>query len=180
MTRQVTQLRMKGTSVAGRRRFELMAAEYLERMGQRMRERREELGLSRSQVARAMPGKTTENQVYRWEKGLHRPQDDTLEALVAVLKVNDVSYFLAAQPDKTETPDLVGTMSGERSQLNRIETLLLENQRIMRDLAAGLMPDEPAQGGPPWAALARRLEQLDARDREASPPVTPRRTSTNR
>ena len=74
-----------------------MAAEYLERMGARIRDRREELGLSRSEVARQMPGKTTENQIYRWEKGLHRPNDDALEALASVLGVT-IAHFLADAP----------------------------------------------------------------------------------
>lgn len=119
---------MMGTSVVARRRFELMAAEYLERIGQRIRERRDELGLSRADVAREMPGKTNENQVYRWERGLHRPHDDALEALARVLKVDSPAYFLAPAPDKTETPDVLQALDGG-SQLDRIERMLREAEK---------------------------------------------------
>ena len=74
---------MPQTSHAQSLRFAAMAAEYLERMGARIRSRREELGMSRSEVARQMPGKTNEQAVYRWENGKNRPHDDTLEALAA-------------------------------------------------------------------------------------------------
>lgn len=124
MTRQVSQRRVLRTTRHARRRFELVAAEYVERMGQRIRQRREELGLSRPDVARAMPGKTSENQIYRWEKGLHRASDDALEALAEILKV-DVAYFYADN-GRPGTPDLMASFNGngEPSQLDRIEALL--------------------------------------------------------
>lgn len=100
-----------------------MAAAYLQRMGERIRERRDELGLSRSDVARAMPGKTNENALYRWEKGLHRPNDDALEALAKVLKV-DPAHFLTDQPQEN-TGDLMVSLNG-KSQLDRIERLLTQ------------------------------------------------------
>lgn len=102
-----------------RHRFEQMAAAHLKRMGERIKDRRLELGLSRREVANALPGKTNENAVYRWEKGKHRPEDDTLEALATVLKTT-VGYFLTDEPlADASTPELFGV-----TQLDRIEKAL--------------------------------------------------------
>lgn len=117
---------MTGTSE--RLRLEWMAAEYVERIGGRIRQRREELELSRDDLARKMPGKTTGNQIYRWEKGRHEPQPDTLEALAHALKV-DVAYFFAGPSSGGATPDLMATVNGNQpddlqqiqAQLDRIE-----------------------------------------------------------
>lgn len=131
---------MVGTSDAQRLRLQLVAAEFLERMGRRMRERREELGYSRAEVARRMPGKTNENQVYRWEKGLHSPNVDTLEALAKVLDC-EVAYFMTEPPDKTETPNLFA-VNGDGDRLIEIDKKLdalldhvsrLEAQMVIRD-----------------------------------------------
>lgn len=108
------------TSRAQTLTFAAMAAEYLERMGARIRQRREEMELSRDEVARRMAGKTNGNAIYRWEKGEHRPHDDTLEELANVLEVS-VSYFFADEPSE-DTPDLMGAIGG--SQLDRLEKTL--------------------------------------------------------
>lgn len=120
-------------SPASRRRFELMAAAYLERMGERIRARREELGLSRADVARLMPGKTNENAVYRWEKGLHRPNDDTLEALAEVLKTT-VGQLLADEPDKSLTPDLFRDPNGTNSVETAVRKLSDELAQARKDV----------------------------------------------
>lgn len=93
-----------------------MAAEFLEQMGAQMRGRREALGLSRSEVARRMPGKVSENQVYRWEKGLHQPNPDTLQALADVLECS-VATLMSSPPVKERTPEPFSALS----QLDRIE-----------------------------------------------------------
>lgn len=147
---------MMGTSPTARHRFEQMAAAYLQRMGERLRARRDELGLSRSDVARQLPGKTNENAVYRWEKGQHRPNDDTLEALAGVLKTT-VSYFLTDEPEKSATPDPfgdsingVGEELGTRQVTRRLATLEQNQLEIMAiaETALGLLrllvPDEQA------------------------------------
>src|SRR4051812_45219376 len=97
MMRQAATKRVPMTSRAQALRFETMAVEYLERMGARMRERREELGLSRDLVAREMGGLTTGNQIYRWETGRHQAGPEALERLAGVLKV-DVAYFMGDGP----------------------------------------------------------------------------------
>lgn len=120
MARQVVSNRAQGTSAAQRRRFERMAAEYLERMGARIRACREALGLSRADVAREMPGKTNENAVYRWENGLHRPQDDTLEALATVLRCDVAAFFLDDAP-----PDALPSGADDQDdRLGRLERKL--------------------------------------------------------
>lgn len=130
-----------------------MAAEYLERMGARIRERRLELGLSRSDVARDMPGKTNENAIYRWEKGLHRPQDDALEALATVLKVAGPEYFLVEEAaDTGAAPDLLGALVPKDARdrlelaavLQRLEERVEELHAKVDELAERLV--DPAFG----------------------------------
>jgi transcriptional regulator with XRE-family HTH domain len=74
-----------------------VAAEYVQRMGERIQERRKELGLTQLELALALPGKVGADQVSRWERGIHKPEDDTLEEIAVVLKV-PVAYFLAEAP----------------------------------------------------------------------------------
>lgn len=117
-----------------------MAAAYLQRMGGRIKQRREALGLSRADVARAMPGKTNDNAIYRWEKGAHRPQPDALEALAGVLNV-PVSYFLMDAPASGPPPDLMGALSPTDDIASRVNDVasavakLLEAQETMAELA---------------------------------------------
>lgn len=117
-------------------RLELMAREYVQRIGARMRERREELGLSQREVADQMPGAVTGNDISRWERGEHKPGDERLEKLAEILQTS-VAYFLT---DKREsaTPDL----SNAPSQLDRIEaaqeSLTVEVAAIRVELATAL------------------------------------------
>jgi transcriptional regulator with XRE-family HTH domain len=103
-----------------------MAAEYLAAMGAKIRERREELGMTQDEVAREMPGKVTGNRVSLWERGRHRPHDDSLEALARVLRV-PVSYFMASAPDKGATPSPFG--DGSAPALTRLEEALAAARR---------------------------------------------------
>jgi transcriptional regulator with XRE-family HTH domain len=99
-----------------------MAAQYVANIGRRIRERREELGLSQEDVARELPGKVSGNQVSRWERGLHRPNDPALEALGQALNV-EVAYFLGDGP--STSADTAEDDSPPRpEQLDRIEAML--------------------------------------------------------
>lgn len=98
-----------------------MAAEFTERVGARITKRREEMGLSKAEVARRMAGNVDANQLRRWEKGQHQPQPDSLEELARVLEC-DVSYFMVPEPEP-ETGDLLDVLT-ERSQLDRIEEIM--------------------------------------------------------
>jgi transcriptional regulator with XRE-family HTH domain len=90
-----------------------MAAEMAERIGQRMQARRAELGLTQAEVATRIEGKTTSDQVSRWERGRHQPQN--LAPIAKALEV-DASYFYAPEPNKTVTPDLLdGALAGDGS-----------------------------------------------------------------
>lgn len=120
---------MMGTSDAQRLRLQAVAAEFVEQMGARIRARREDLGLSRPDLARRMPGKVSENQIYRWEAGKHQPKADTLEALAAALETQP-SAFMAPVSIKDETPDPFGDPAADdlaasvEERLDRIEEQL--------------------------------------------------------
>lgn len=96
---------MTETNRVARLRFELVAAEFLVRMGARIEQRRKQRGLSRADLARQLPGKVSENQLYRWERGKHQPNPDTLQAIADALDC-DVAELMAPEPAKQRTPDL--------------------------------------------------------------------------
>lgn len=122
MHSQAAHTNSQGTSAVQRLRLTLAMAEHVERIGARIRAKREELGLSRRKLAQKMAGVVTENDIYRWERGQHKPGDDKLEALALALEV-DVSYFMLPEP-LAGTPDLMDSIGD--SQLDRMEALLGE------------------------------------------------------
>lgn len=151
---------MMRTNELDRRRFQLVAAEFLVRMGDRIRTQRENLGLSRPDVARLMPGKVSENQIYRWELGKHQPKADTLEALAAVLETT-TGALMAPEPDKSQTPDPF-TSPEDAAQLDRIEQRLdqvhqMLTQLLASEIVAGLQ--EPSR---------EESSDATARDRQAA------------
>ncbi len=127
MTSQVLPLHAPMTSNVQALRLQLMAVEHLERIGNRMRTRREELHLTRREVAERVGGKTNENSIYRWEKAKHAPEADTLERIATALEV-DVSYFVVASGNGKPTPDVTATLSTDRGlgQAGEIVGLLTE------------------------------------------------------
>jgi transcriptional regulator with XRE-family HTH domain len=128
---QAARINSQGTIKSQRLRLLLMAAAHVERIGTRIRERREELGLSRRKLVQRMEGVVTENDIYRWERGQHRPNDQTLDALAKALEV-DVSYFLVEAPQKP-VPDLLHKIGGDLTQLDRLEQALAQiDKRLSR------------------------------------------------
>jgi transcriptional regulator with XRE-family HTH domain len=160
VTSQDLSHRMMETSPALRLRFQAVAAEFVERLGARMRKRREELDLSMAEVARRMPGKVSENQVYRWELGKHQPKPDTLEALAKVLKT-DVAALMAPAPDKSVTPEPFGDAS--RTEGERLDSIQDQLGTIGQELAALLevVGPKPSAGQSVQEAIASVRKDLD-------------------
>lgn len=115
-----------------------MALEYVARMGARIRERREELGMTQRELADAIPGKADSNQVSKWERGEHKPGDNNLEHIAKALEV-DPSFFMAAKPAAGVAP-LLQNLSG--SQLDRIEAKL--DELLARTATPSETPEEIA------------------------------------
>lgn len=148
-----------------RRRFEEMASEHVKRMGARIKDRREELGLTQKQLADLVGGATDGNQVSKWERGANRPTDARLEKIAEALQVQP-AYF-HTPPPAGGTGDLMTAFSPERSQLDRIEAkldailahfdLVVPTPSEVADVteAAVLPPD----GRPPQRAPARRTRR---------------------
>lgn len=147
-----------------------MAAEHVERIGARIRKRREELGLSRRRLIERMEGVATENDLYRWERGQHRPKDDTLETLARALEV-DAAYFLAPEPEPG-TADVIPLMrpGNFQAQLDRVEAkldairdhlgIISDDDRsgLERDLGSVEPPAEPRARGSASKRRGRRAE----------------------
>lgn len=103
---------MATTDELARRRFQLMAAEWVQLMGARMRARRKELGLKQREVAARLPGDVDAQQVSKWERGVHKPNDATLEHIAAILETT-VPALMSDAP-RPGTPDLMQALSTAR------------------------------------------------------------------
>src|SRR5438128_2135398 len=77
-TSQPPRRRLVTTDELARRRFQLMAVEWVIQMGARIRERREALHLTQRELAALLPGNVGDQQVSKWERGVHKPGDATL------------------------------------------------------------------------------------------------------
>lgn len=138
------------------------------RLGARIREYREAAGLTQDALAEQLPGKSNGTQVSKWERGAHRPSDDTLEHIAKALHCTVADLYHQPSADKP-SPDLMGALSAPdlRDQLDRIEDRLGSLEDVLRSLGALLGHDVALQ---PQGPLRRRLEDAD--------PSQPRRRRT--
>jgi transcriptional regulator with XRE-family HTH domain len=152
-TNVLTTQRAEGLRVA------LMAAERAKRIGGRIRERREELGLKQHELAtRIGVGSVTKDYVSRWELGkVDVSLGPYMDAIAAALETTEADLMagpVAERDPGGEAPDLLGTLDGDvdQEQIDRIERKLDELLEILRqDEDAGDVPDElpPDEGLPP-------------------------------
>lgn len=145
------------TTQLQRLRLQLMASERAAHIGTRLRARREELDLTRRELAREMDGLATENDIYRWESGKHRPQDDTLAALARALGKN-YGWAVGEEPDSA-TPDLTAVLADE-SQLDRIEKQLTELAAAV-DVLTGRLQESRAETVVRAAEVLKRIDALE-------------------
>jgi transcriptional regulator with XRE-family HTH domain len=111
-----------------------MASEAAKRVGTQIRRARVEKGWTQKQLGNALPGFSGGDQVSKWERGEHRPHDDTLAHIARALD-KDLAFFLAPE-EAPETPDVMAAIGGapEASPLDRIsaqlEAVLAELQQL--------------------------------------------------
>lgn len=131
-----------------------MASEMAALIGVRLREARKTRGFTQKQLGNLLPGVVGGDQVSKWERGEHRPHDDTLEHLARVLEV-DFSYFLAPA-SRTETPSPFAAADSDADRLTSVEQELAElrgsitaiQDALVQLAAANLRPPQepPASG----------------------------------
>lgn len=96
-----------------------VAKAQAQKIGRRIRERRDELELTQKELAARMtasPGADAQ-QVSNWERGIHKPSDDNLEILAEALETDMadlVSGPLSERKPKGDTPDLAAALNGDR------------------------------------------------------------------
>jgi transcriptional regulator with XRE-family HTH domain len=121
-----------------------MSVEFLQQMGARIRQRRRMLHLSQEEVARRMPGVINGQRISLWERGLHRPQDENLEALAEVLEVSVGWLQWGREPAVEEEPvwvsrleDRLAQAASERdTRATTIEELLRRQSEILERIEA--------------------------------------------
>lgn len=130
-------------------RLQVVASEIAARIGRRLRQRRDELGLTQKQVAKAMPSPDVEPQrISDWERGYNKPTERYLNELVIALKVPDISWFYETEEQDEETPDVLGALNGNSTQLDRIERAIKNLDEQVRKLRVDVL-------GPPEAGERR-------------------------
>jgi transcriptional regulator with XRE-family HTH domain len=106
-------------------RLQLMAGELASRIGARIREAREDLGINQRQLADRIPSDAVNNQrVSDWERGVNKPSDRYMKMIATALD-RPVGWFYTEA--SVETPDLMEALNGNGngpSQLDRIEEKL--------------------------------------------------------
>lgn len=105
-------------------------------LGQRLRERRRELGLTQEEVAARLG--VAQQTVGRWEAGASRPRDAVhLEAVAGFLGVSREEAIVASYVRMT--PELEAAPALERLELiaAALETLTAVVSELRRDLARG-------------------------------------------
>jgi transcriptional regulator with XRE-family HTH domain len=104
-------------------RLQLMAGELASRIGARIREAREDLGINQRQLADRIPSDAVNNQrVSDWERGVNKPSDRYMKMIATALD-RPVGWFYTEAP--ADTPDLMEALNGNGpSQLDRIEEKL--------------------------------------------------------
>lgn len=70
--------------------------------GDRMRQRRESLGLSRTELAQRI--EVTEKTIYRWETGKDAPTPERLAALARELHANPIELAFSVELERAESP----------------------------------------------------------------------------
>lgn len=147
-----TPSRMPTTNRLSALRLQLVATEMSLRIGQRIRQRREELGIrTQRELADLIPSPSVTNQtVNKWEKGVNEPGPKYKVMLAEALGV-DVAYFIAPEP-KGPTPTPFADPSVEE-RLTRVEQSLSDLHRKLDDITP-LLP-----------GVAELLEELRRQER---------------
>jgi transcriptional regulator with XRE-family HTH domain len=121
------------------------------RIGRRLAQARNDLGLKQREVAARMgiDPPLDAQRISDWERGVNKPSERHMQALADALG-KDVSWFYE-DPDAAPAPDLVGVLSGA-PRLDRIEAKLdrlidLLEAQDQDDVEAELgADDQPAAG----------------------------------
>jgi transcriptional regulator with XRE-family HTH domain len=144
---------MLKTKSVGARRFQLMALEHVEKRARRIKERREELGLTQEQVAERMqeahmarqpdadPDRTRGQMVSDWERAVNDPRGYKLELLAEALGWT-VADLEADQPN--DDKDLLGQLSnGElpAEVVQAVERLRLELRQEIVEVRSQLLAE---------------------------------------
>jgi transcriptional regulator with XRE-family HTH domain len=144
-------------------RLQVVATEMSVRIGNRIRQRREELGIkTQRELANLIPIDSVTNQtVNKWEKGVHEPGPQYKMLLAQALQV-DVAYFIAEEPQGA-TPNPFPPANGGDDRLDRIEAAVSELRREREQGIAEVQALLRRQD-----AVLERIEQAITREGESA------------
>ena len=147
-------LHMSATKDVRTAKFALMAALHRAELGQRIRERREALGLSQQELADEV-GVRWARTIARWEGGQSFPQDDNLERLPGALKmtsdelVGDLSNEDFPPPTRETDPQidqLRESLEQQNAQLRKQVASVQKDVAQIKTALQALTPGNHAQG----------------------------------
>lgn len=107
----------------------LVAAQRAKKIGARMRELRDELGLTQTEVAERIGGSSvTKDYISRWERGSKEPSEAYLDQIATALQTTVADLMAGPVSERAATngptPDLFGGQDDDAPQLDRIEAKL--------------------------------------------------------
>lgn len=152
-----------------------MAAEHTALIGRRIAEAREDADLTQAELAAKIPGKADGTQISKWERGIHRPGDDTL-ARIAEATGKPLAWFHTKPAEKANgTPALMDALDPEPAdvvaRLDSLEQGLARLEDQMGQLV-GLLTGDPSKTAIISDALVKALERaMGQRAREAGRPA---------
>lgn len=122
-------------------RLQVMASETAKRVGARIRQRREQMGLNQRQFAELFDDSSavTNQHISNWERGINEPSERYMDELVRVTE-RDRAWFYS-DPASDPSPDLMGALSEAQGlgadRLDRIEQKLDAVVEALTALASG-------------------------------------------
>lgn len=151
-----------------------MASEQAQKIGARIRERRRELGMTQAEIASAFPSeKVTSTYVSRWERGEHRPADDSLDRLAEILQTTVADLISGPKEGRDrETPDLLGVKADDdATQLDRIEAAQADILDGIDAIASAMLSSRDADRDETLAQWqARRRQRSEGTGPESESP----------
>jgi transcriptional regulator with XRE-family HTH domain len=122
------------------------------RLGEALRRRRQELGLSQGQLARLLPMDSVDGSaISRWERGQVRPRDETIELLAEALETTFAELMAGGSPEDPENG-----VAGRRSLDIRMLEALERIEERLSDIHAAVIEQQQER-----TALRDAVERFD-------------------
>jgi transcriptional regulator with XRE-family HTH domain len=137
-----------------------------EELGHRLKLARDRAGMTQKELGAAVG--VDAMTISRYERGIHRPDNDVIQRIAGVLRERSGWFFEAASPDLSEgrsTPDLLGSIAGDVTESQRATAEVAEELRKTRRDLEVWRKQIVERIGKLEVELLRRLDEPENRGR---------------